>query len=343
MSPATAHGDFFETVLALHRQSAGAVAVGGLGPVEREPVRFRQDPSLVFHTGDVVSLKTDPRSHTTTMVLGFMGLTGAVSPLANYFSEEVLRADDEDAPALRDFLDIFHHRLYSLLYRSWLKYRPTAEYRDGSLDPLTIRYLSFVGIDGTVSNEWCALPPLTQLSLATLLSQRPRSARTLCAVLGRLFPGIEVKVESFVPRRATIPEPQRLALGVRCSTLGEDLTIGESVADCGGRFRVLVAPLVRERFDDYAPGGRHFPLLRRAIEQFSRGFLEAELELQLLPGERPSWQLGKPVGGTLGVDTRLGGRAARIERMRVVLSERAEEVKVRWIEEDAHQQMSEPP
>ena len=51
-----------------------------------------------------------------------MGLYGPSSPLPNHYTEDVLWASaDEDAA--RSFLDLFNHRLISLVFRAWEKYR----------------------------------------------------------------------------------------------------------------------------------------------------------------------------------------------------------------------------
>jgi type VI secretion system protein ImpH len=319
---------FFQAVQLLHRLWPDAVPVGELGPPSKEPVRFRHDPALVFSASDVKSIRIDeqhPAGPPAELVATFLGLTGAASPLALGMCEDVIRDRLDDSGALAAFYDVFHHRLLSLFYRTWKKYRFSVGYRADSSDVMTRRGLAFVGVDIAGAVPKSSLPPIMQLALAPLLSQRTRSARTLQIVLERLVPqDVEVRIESFVERHVTIADDQRVALGRRNSTLNGDLTIGRRVRDRSGRFRVCVGPVDYLDFERMMPGGPLYPAIRCIIEQFSRGIAEAELEVTLREGESPRFALGSERGAILGRTTRLPARHQRPMRMRVLLRDESE-------------------
>lgn len=314
--------DFVQAVRLIHHFSRSKVPVGELGPIENEPLRFRHDPSLAFHSSDVKSVEEihDPQGRPRYALQStFLGLTGATSPLSTYFAEEVLLNDPHNS--LRSFYDLFHHRLLSLFYRTLLKYRFTSSFRSGGRDPFTRRAVAFVGVDADGAVSSTGLPPYTLLSLAPLLALPSRSARSLKLVLQRLFPGLKVDVECFIPRRIKLEEAERTRLGVVRTTLNEDFVMGGGVIDRGGRFRIYIGPVSYEQYEQLIPGGTAFPRLRGVVNQFSRGLLEAELELELNPESRAALRLGVRRHALLGVNTQLQRHNAQNTRMRFVLTD----------------------
>ncbi|MBN2194446.1 MAG: type VI secretion system baseplate subunit TssG [Polyangiaceae bacterium] len=312
---------FFQAVQLLHRLTPNAVPLGELGPPVKEGIRLHHDSRLIFAAGDVSAIRelADGRIE---LVATFLGLTGAASPLATAICEEIEQAEEEEAQRLRDFYDIIHHRVLSLMYRAWKKYRFAAGFRTGGADQFTRRAMAFVGTDlwGAVPSR--GLPPVILLSLATTFAQRTRSARMLELVLQRMFEGLTVRVESFIPRRVAIPGDQQVSLGVVRTTIGEDFTIGTHVQDRSGRFRVHVGPATFDECSTLMPGGQHYATLRDVVAQFTRGILEAELEVELAAESGVSFQLASRASSTLGVTTRLfSAERGQKTRMRTLLSD----------------------
>ncbi len=316
--------DFFRAVQVLQRLAPNTVPVGHLGPPESEAIRFAHAPDLSFSASDID--KIEPRVVRAGRVYAritstFLGLFGSASPLANYMSEDLLRAEAADNTSVRAFYDLFHHRVLSLFFRAWKKHRFSAGFRVDATDSFSRRAVSFVGVDlhGAVPKH--GLPPGDLLALAPLVSQRTRPARTLQIILERLLPGTRVAIESFVPRRVVLDHTQRALLGVQNSTLGVDFTIGRSVLDRSGAFRVVVGPVSYEAYESFAPGGRHHGTLRKIVNQFSGGTLEAELELRLSEDQSPRFQLGSKRGATLGLTTQLITKRKGAMRVRIRMSD----------------------
>ena len=319
--------DFFRVVQILQRMAPSAVPVGELGPPTSEAIRFVHDPSLAFSPSDVA--KVEPRvvnkfnGHQYARVMTtFLGLFGAASPLASFVSEEVIRAEQNDEPQLRAFYDLFHHRAISLFFRAWKKYRFPAGFRTDASDAFSRRALAFVGVDIAGAIPQRGLPPGDLLPLAALLSgSRTRPSRTLLIVMERLLPGIAVKIDMFVARRVMLDESQRVLLGKQNSELNLNFTIGRSVLDRSGSFRLVVGPVSYDMFEAFVPGGRHHKRLVQIVDQFSGGILEAELELLLDEKESPRFQLGARRGAVLATNTQLITQRRKAMRYRMTLSE----------------------
>jgi type VI secretion system protein ImpH len=194
--------------------------------------------------------------------------------------------------------------------------------------------LSFVGIDVAGAVPHRGLGPFDVLSLAPLVATRTRPARSLQIVLERVLPGTKIGVEPFVLRRVMVREDERCLIGKQNNVLNVDFTIGRTVADRSGRFRVLVGPVDYATFESLMPGGKGHARLRDVILQFSPAHLEPELELILGTEHAPAFQLGTERGGRLGVTTHLPMRENKAMRARVVLSDSVAEAVPHLFSED---------
>lgn len=137
--------NFFQAVRILELVDRTRVPVGGGGPFNRECVLFRALPSLNFPPSDIYSLvdekrpaprgQTDPRVPPPVLTVAFFGLTGPNGALPTHYTQNIIyhaeRVKGEERHALREWLDLFNHRLTSLFYRAWEKYHfvvPFARY-----------------------------------------------------------------------------------------------------------------------------------------------------------------------------------------------------------------------
>jgi type VI secretion system protein ImpH len=325
LARAPARFNFYRAVQLIEGAHPGAVSVGELGPARHEALRFVHDPTFAFHSADVSAVRPRVLRDGVPFVeleSTFFGLFGTASPLAAYIGEEILHADEAEEHSLRAFYDVFHHRLLSLLFRAWKKNRFASGFRTDAADVFTRRALAFVGVDARAMPRE-GLGALELLAIAPLLSIRTRPGRSLQIILERMVPDTTIGVESFVARKVKLGPDQVMRLGKQSSTLGVDTTLGSSVVDRSGRFRVAVGPVNYETFDKLMPGGQRHPLLRNVIHQFSRGVLEVECQITLAADEVPRLQLGVTRGSKLGVTTTLRQRVTEPILARFVMSPEA--------------------
>lgn len=323
LSASAQHLDFFRLVSFIERLTYAAARVGGMGPVSEEMIRFRHDPSLTFASGDVasVALRQVParaeeswlRRPLLEVMTRFLGLTGAVSPLPLYMSEEVAQ-EDEDEAYRREFLDLFHHRLLSLLYRIESKYRVTPESNRECTDQWAKRLLALAGFD-TYEQPWQGrLPVWRLLRIAPLLATRSRTADRLETaledVLGEDLEGARVTVHQFIGRWVDIDA--RVRLGRAYHQLGRNMLLGGKAYDRTGKVRVHIGALPPSAFRRLLPGGDLLPVVKEVVKLFKRDPLEYELELELTESLNQTFQLSSQPTAQLGRDTWLGmGRQMR--------------------------------
>jgi predicted component of type VI protein secretion system len=98
---------------------------------------------------------------------------------------------------LRDFLDIFHHRILSLFYRSWEKSHFPVVYERNGRDPITQHVGDLVGMAADPPADAPARHRSALRFYAGLLLPQPRSALGLEQLLEGVF-DVPVEVEQFV-------------------------------------------------------------------------------------------------------------------------------------------------
>jgi type VI secretion system protein ImpH len=301
---------FYQLLYLLERVYGEAPPLGGIGPVSDERIRIRPDASLSFPAGDIHSVSATPgpdgveRTRVTTT---FLALYGPSSPLFSHFAENIaLEEYQGQRQPVRELLDVIHHRIQALLYRTWAKYRLYVNYRSKGEDPFTKRMLCTAGIDGFGPHN----PPIHKflfLRYAPLLAWRARTARGLNMALQEMFGNMGVKIEQFVGAWTLIEKPYRNRLGEANANLGQTLTIGRYVFDASSRYKIVLGPLGYDDYLAFLPGGHKRPLLRGLCAVFTRGIYDVLLELHVKPDAAPRYQLGSPRASTLKRTAWLGG------------------------------------
>lgn len=282
---------FFQAVRLLERIRPGSVHVGRQGPAARESIRLRPSKSLGFPRSDLESVEILEDSGRYQITSTFLGLYGSTSPLPTYYSQELLWQDDSEN-CVRDFLDLFHHRLLSLFFRCWTKYRYFVRYMAGGTDEVSGNLLSLVGLATDGLRAASPVSPVMLIRYAGLITQRPHGAEALRAILTTWFGGLRIEVCQLVHRWVRLPLNRRNHLGRSSTTVGEDLVLGARVSDRAGKFRVVVGPVGWERFQRFLPDGDEFAVLVALTRLFVTDPLEFDVEVRLKGDEVPRLRLG---------------------------------------------------
>lgn len=296
--------DFFQLISWLQRSHPDRAEVGHVGArgldVGDELLRLRPNLSLGFPLRDVERIERMPSTagrHERLLVeLNFGGVYGADSPLPWVFTEALFvdgAAEGEDRAAVRDFLDVFHHRLYSLVFRSWEKRRYHATFRADGRDDTSRMIAALVGLgtSGTVEAAEAsgALRRSTLMRLGALATQRPRSIGVLRAALQDHLGSIPVRMESFVPRRVEVEPRDRTHLtwrhqgvalgdgGAPGRRLGIDAVLGTTLVERSSTIRVHVGPLSLRDYEDLLPGCD----LRRGVDALLRGLAPSHIRYEV--------------------------------------------------------------
>jgi type VI secretion system protein ImpH len=308
--------DFHPLVRHLVERLRPRVSPGQPGRPEHERIRFTSNPSLGFPPSDVDSIEwSGPEGEErATVTVNFMGLHGQASPLPLTYPQELLwDLQEPEGRRLRDFLDLFNHRMVSLLFRARQKYRHAQRFDGTGDDEFTARVLALAGLDDEAVRGVSGARLQQLLRGLGVLASRHRSASGLEDMLRACFPGIGVTVVTCIPRRLAIPADQRLYLqpprrtaprrGDALTGLGRDTCVGTSRVDSSSAFRVELGPMDFAEFRRFLPGERDFDSLGKLTRLYVQDPLDFDVELRLRPTQRPALSLAPAEGLRLGQTT----------------------------------------
>jgi type VI secretion system protein ImpH len=290
----TAFG-FFQAVRLLERLRPDLQPVGGNADPADEVVRFTAHTALAFPASEIQALELRPGG-SARMTVNFMGLTGPTGVLPYHYTQilaERVRGRDR---TLRDFLDLFHHRMVSLFYRAWEKHRPVVAYERDQRDRMTGHIADLIGLPGLDHAEGSAVPVEALLFYAGLLGPRQRSALALQEMVQDFF-GVAVEVEQFVGGWFPLAGATQCAItdddsGGASGQLGLGAVVGDEVWDQQARVRIRLGPLARAQYDRFLPGGEAHQPLRDLVRYFGSDSFDFEVQLILARDEVPATILG---------------------------------------------------
>ena len=292
----------------LDGRSTQVHAVGHDDPPDEELVRFRALVSHSFPTGEIAALKPlvsdADRSESLLrfeMVVPFFGLFGPSGVLPHHYTQLLLDRIRLHDFALRDFLDIFNHRLISLFYRAAEKYRFHVGYEkkswqvraqelrgpvhDEARIALFDRCLySLIGMGTPGLRDRLEPSNETLVYYAGLFAHRPRNAISLQRMLADYFE-LPVLVQQFQgqwlylsPADQTSLPSREAADGLNCK-LGVETIVGERVWSVQDKFRIRIGPLDYDAFCRFMPTGDHL----KSLAQLARLYAGAELDFDVQP------------------------------------------------------------
>jgi type VI secretion system protein ImpH len=289
--------EFFQAVRLLERLHPTRKRIGRHEHPRDEIVRFRSRISMAFPASEIhemVEADTARPDDRDTMWVNFMGLVGVQGPMPVHVTSLLSDpAMSDETAACREFLDIFNHRLVSLFYRAWEKYRfPIAYERDGR-DAFTQYLYCFIGMgtpglqgrmlrraETTVPRRVEAADEQILLFYAGLLAQRPRSAVALEGILQDYF-GVPFEVVQFQGQwfEMNVDLLSGLGPGGHNNQLGVDAVLWERIFDPQARFRINAGPLTYEQFCDFLPGSQAY----EHLVELTRFFVGEDINFEVRP------------------------------------------------------------
>jgi type VI secretion system protein ImpH len=294
---------FFQVIRLLRLLGARAAAESEPDTGARESVWIRPELSLAFPSSDVAKVEERPGETSRFLVTTrFLGLYGVSSPLPTFYTEDLVAEASEDETVTREFLDVINQRIFQLFYDCWSKYREYLRVAEARDETYLERLFCLLGLGEKEFRK--NLPQAESLiRYVGLLTQFPRSALGLRALLQDALGQIPVEIIPCVPRKMKLPSDQRLALGGPKARLGDDAVVGEEIEDRMGKFRVRLGPLTGDQFQSLLPdqaGHQHLVFLTRF---YLNDPLEFDLELLVDAGEIQTASLGALSWSRLGWDS----------------------------------------
>jgi len=283
---------FFQAVRLMHRMLPDREPVGRFASPQREVLRFSANNLLAFPPSQIQMLDW-PEDGPAQMKVNFMGLTGPAGVLPYSYTELIRDRNRLKDYSIEDFFDLFNHRMISLFYQAWEKYRFFVPYERDEPDRLSHYLNSFVGLGMAGLQNRQAIPDESILFYCGLFSMQPRSAAALRQVLEDYFE-VPVEIEQFVGawRELDASNQCRMEGGVAYSDqLGMGAVAGDEIWERQTRARIKLGPLSARQYQAFLPAGDAWEPLRAITTFFSGGEIEFEVELVLKREDVPPCEL----------------------------------------------------
>jgi type VI secretion system protein ImpH len=283
---------FFQCVRLLERIGGGRTPVGRFTHPSKEVVRFAAHSATAFPASQIQDIQWDTGG-APVMVVNFMGLAGPSGVLPLYYSELIRERLRQKDTTLYAFLNIFNHRMVSLFYQAWEKYRFTVAYERGERDRLSWHLLDLIGLGTRGLQSRQALPDDALLFYSGLLALHSRSALSLRSILEDYF-DVPVAVEQFVGAWYPLASADQCCFDRGASVseqLGVGAVAGDEIWDQQSVVRIRLGPLTLKQYMDFLPQGSAWEPLRAITRFFSGEETDFELQLVLRRDEVPACQL----------------------------------------------------
>lgn len=282
----------------------------GVVPQE-ELVLFRHALRLDFPVTDIehfteAAAPNEPHQ----MTVNVMGLGGSTGPLPHHVTEQILARSTRGDRAGRDFLDIFNHRLISLLYRARKKYRPELDPRGPERSRVANVLFSLLGLGTRGQRGRLGIDDRALLAYAGYFANAHRPAVGLERIVEHCF-DVPAKITPFVGKWQRIEEDDRTRIGYSGANnrLGRDTVLGTRFFDQAASFELQLGPMSPMKFVSFLRGGHAFRPLVSLVRFYVREELDFSFRLILRKKDIPKSELTKPRRHALGWTSWLKTRA----------------------------------
>lgn len=286
--------------------------VGGDAHPVDEAVRFKGNYNLAFAAESYSQVKpklSDPSAasdikikaeqqareipSTYTVIVNFIGLAGAAGILPQHYTRLIMERLKQRDRAMADFIDIFHHRLVSLFYRGWQKYRFTNQYEayalQGKRDPFSYVLQCLSGAGSSVVDE-------IKTYYSGYFSKKVRTISGLKSLLED-FLQCEITIHSFKGQWLHLASSDRFILSATNPkyVLGQGVLLGRRCWDVQSKISVELGPLTHEQYHHLGPGSEAYSQTQRLVDAYLPTHLSVDFEYKVESVISKGKALGKGV------------------------------------------------
>lgn len=284
--------DFFHLVRALERlclhawSDTGQVPAGGDGPPQKEFMRFCSGLRASFAKQSVEQVVLKPAERKAKphyeLTVNMLGLTGASGVLPQHYTTLTLQRVKKQDHALADFFNLFNHRLISLYYRAWAKYRLVVAEEGSRLQPQSRSpyLLALQALAGQPHSRHGD----PRIYYAGHFSRFVRSAASLETLLTD-FLGHAVQVQTFVGKWLHLEQADRLRIGSHQrganNRLGDGVLLGNRIWDVQSRMRIVIGWMTHSEYEAIMPGSPAFSQLKQIVDSFVAAHIDYRIEYKI--------------------------------------------------------------
>lgn len=311
---------FFQAIRLLECANPEKPLLGrGFKPSE-DPVRLDQGVSLSFAPSTITAYeyrKGYSVPHLSSVFFGLFGPNGALpTHLTEYACQRIKHHKD---PTFVGFVNIFQHRMLSLIYRAWANAQPTVNYDRPDEDRFKNYVGSLLGI-GTESNQnRDDVSDLLKLHYAGHFSCKTNHPEGLASIIIGYFL-LAVEIEEYIGEWLNVPDDSLCRLGESEYTglLGSTVILGSQIWSRQNKFRIILGSMGIEQYRQMLPGGESLKRLISIVKNYIGIELNWDVQLILKENEVPETCLDNTA--QLGWTTWLGQRKSLLDAKDLVLN-----------------------
>ncbi|MDI2143344.1 MULTISPECIES: type VI secretion system baseplate subunit TssG [unclassified Pseudomonas] len=253
--------EWLQALLLLEREQPQADSLGSGTSPQAEALKLRGPLTPVFAASQIESLE-EKSGEPLTLNSPMFGLGGPDGPLPYAYQEwlqQRARAKDH-APA--EFLDLFQHRLLSLLYKVMRKHRIALGFTTPGASPVQAQLRALTGLMPKSLQERQAIPDCAVLACTALYADGRRSLAGFAAIVREQF-SVPVELSAYEGAWREIPAASRSVMkaGGRNLQLGRTAVAGTRVWDEHAGIRLTLGPLSSAQAARFLPDGEAHPAL----------------------------------------------------------------------------------
>ena len=282
---------FFKAVDLLESLFPDKKPLGQTLTPDEEVVRFSVKPGFSFPPSDISNLTYSDKKRPVNMEVAFMGLIGPSGVLPDWHNELAMERNRRKDFSLTAFYDIFHHRLISLFYLAWKKYKFPENYHPGAKGRLSGHLLSLIGLGTAGLTEMIGFSEESLIFYSGLLSRPIPSVAAIKAAV-EYFSSTNVEIEQFIERILPIDLEDQTQLGVANGQIGIDAICGSCARESQTKFRINLGPMSYDDFIRFMPTGDMLNSIFSLVKYMVGIEYEFDIRLFLKREEVPPCVLG---------------------------------------------------
>lgn len=274
--------------------------------LSHENIELKSRVFLDWPPSDLYKLITPTEGNSKyKLLVNFFGIAGAPGPLPLPYTETIMERNKSKDRAFEDFLNIFNHRLLSLLYRIHKKYWIGLDYKLPEKTKVAETLFSFIGLRTEVLQNKLIVPDRALLYYAGLLWHKPRSLKGCETILKHYFK-TKITIKPFNGKWRLLDPSQYTKIGPtgNMNTLGETAALGSKVWDPQGYIEVQLGPLAYLEFYGFLKPNGPYKILVEFLSFYLPFNTEFKIRLSLKAQEIKKTHLGKT--SLLGWNTWIG-------------------------------------
>jgi type VI secretion system protein ImpH len=278
--------EFYQVIRLIENLFEDKPCIGTSFHFRNDVLKFKQNPSLRSTCSDISRCKFSQKDDKIVVVTNFLGLLGSNGIMPYFLTEWVLEQLRNKNLALLEFLNIFHNRMISFLYRAWSINNQVVSYEKGKYDYISKYLYSIIGYDYNLFNAKSSLHYDFKLYFAAHFANLERTKESLCSIIREYF-NVSICVEEFAEQWVNIPSNAKMELNSLQCVLGKNTFLGDKAWNCTSKFRLVIGPMRMKRYESLLPGTIGFTQLCEIISLSSPPELQCEVVYILKSDEVP--------------------------------------------------------